>query len=160
MEPGLPVTADSRLITFNTLALNYQDDAYTLAYYFLGDERCAEQATQAAFDQLYRKIPLQASRFRLEVLRRVLSSCQQKDSGLSKQAIIRTGSYPASSGRDDLAQKLLFLNYGERGAVVLVDMLGLSYDEAAQVLGSSRKQVGKLLAQARLSLSQVKETQQ
>ena len=62
---------NSRITIFNSLALQTQDEAYTLAYYLLGDERRAERATQAAFEQLYQHARLQANRFRFDALRRV-----------------------------------------------------------------------------------------
>ncbi len=161
MGRGTSATVDSGLITFNTLALQTQDEAYTLAYYLLGNESGAERATQAAFDQLYRRARLPANRFRLEVLRQVMASCQQQNQGLRKR-IVRTAAqtFPDSGGTEALFGKLLDLKDGERGVLVLVDVLGLDYEQAAQVLGSSRKQVGKLLAQARINLSQGEEIRQ
>ena len=155
MAQGLSATVDTKLATFNTLALQTQDEAYTLAYYLLGDERHAERATQAAFDQLYRSARLQADRFRFEVLRGVLDCCRRMisimPSRAGQQAYLRL-----KANRDATFEKLLSLNDNERSVVVLVDVLGLDYEAAAEVLGSSKKQVSSLLAQARLNLSRRK----
>ncbi len=160
MGRGLSATVDSGLNTFNTLALQTQDEAYTLAYYLLGDESGAERATQSAFNQLYRHAGLPAGRFRLEVLRRVLASCQQQRQGLGQQIRFKPAAHPFSGSGEAVFGKLLDLQDGERGVLVLVDVLGLDYEQAAQVLGSSRKQVGKLLAQARINLSHYEEIRQ
>jgi hypothetical protein len=155
MGQGLSITADSKLVTFNSLALHYQDEAYTMAFYLLGDEKRAEKATQVAFKQLFLHTRVSADRFRLEVLRRVLNNCY----GWFGSLPVRQKAGTAAESRDDLSSKLLELQESERSAVVLVDVLGLDYEEAAHVLGSSRKQVSKMLAQARLNLSQVRVTQ-
>ncbi len=144
-------TMDSRLTQFNTLALHYQDDAYTLAYYLLGDEKSAERATQAAFDHLYQSAGLRFERFGTEVLRRVLEHCQ-KNMAPSYQTVLHTAVRMVAGSQDSMLSKLLALKNGERSVVILVDVLGLDYEEAAQVMGSSKKQVGHLLAQARLKL--------
>ena len=159
MGHSLSAAVDSRIMTFNTLALQTQDEAYTLAFYLLGDERHAEQATQAGFDQLQRHARLELKHFRLEVLRRVMESCQRISRIMPRGAVLRSA-LRKMADRDETIQRLLTLNESERFVVVLVDVLGLSYEEAAQVLDSSRKQVGKTLAQARLTLSQVEGSQQ
>jgi DNA-directed RNA polymerase specialized sigma24 family protein len=138
MEWTMHAMGQTRLSAFNSLALRYQDDAYTLAYYLLGDEKRAAEATQAAFSRLYRRADASHDQFRLEVLRWVISVSHPKDS------------HPVPvTGRGDLSEKLLKLNARERSVVVLVDVLGLNYDQAARVLGCSVKETGRLLAQAR-----------
>jgi len=154
MGQGLSITADSRLVAFNTLALQTQDEAYTLAYYMLGDERGAEKATQSAFNHLFKHGQLQAGRFRLEVLRGILASCQSRSGSL----LVLPKTSAAAESRDDLSWKLLGLQENERAVVILVDVLGLNYIEAAHVLGGSKKQVCKLLAQARLKLGRNQTT--
>lgn len=153
MSQGLSAAVDTQLVTFNTLALQTQDEAYTLAYYLLGDEYHAERATQAAFDQLYRSARLQAARFRFEVLRLVLE-CSRRMNRIMPNRTVRRVSLRMTANRDTTFEKLQALDAGERSVVVLVDVLGLDYDEAAQVMCSSKKQVSRMLAQARLNLSQ------
>lgn len=137
---------ETQLTIFNTLAMRYQDEAYTLAYYLLGEDSRAAEATQAAFTHLYRRGKLRADGFRVEILRQILLDCrpaQRKFGGL------RVNGPPSS---DPQSRPILLLKEGERSAVVLVDVLGLEYAAAAQVLGCSIKQLGKLLALARLNL--------
>lgn len=159
MAQGLSAAVDTQtqITTFNTLAMQTQDDAYTLAYYLLGDERHAERATQAAYDALFRQARLQTDQFRFEVLRRVLDCSQRLMRLMPRRGIPRTGAHKKAQ-TDSTFEKLTTLNHGERSVVVLVDVLGLDYEEAAQVLGSSRKQVSRLLAQARLNLTEREAT--
>jgi DNA-directed RNA polymerase specialized sigma24 family protein len=124
----------------------------------MGDEDSAEKATQAAFDDLYRNAAFQVDRFRYEVLRRVLLYCQNKMRPPS-QANLRGAVHEAAGSHGIMFQRLRLLKESQRSAAVLVDVMGLDYDEAARVLGSSKKQVGKLLAQARLNLTETKAIQ-
>ena len=129
------------LTTLNDLTRRYQDEVYTLAYYLLGDERQAVQVTQDAFIQVYRPDVL-VERFRLEALRQVFACCR--------------GQQPrAFSATDDLFNGLVSLSREEQAAVILVDVLGLNYDQACWVLGRNAKQILKLLAQGRLRLSEI-----
>ncbi len=148
---SMAATVDSRLTTFNTLAMHYQDEAYTLAYYCLGDEISAENATQAAFDDLFKHPDYQGEQFRYEMLRRVLEYCRRQMS-LQNQPVSRGAMRAAAGSRGGMFRKLMGLKESERWVAVLVDVIGQSYEEAARVLGSSKKQVGKLLAQARVNL--------
>lgn len=159
MAHGLPATADLQIMGFNSLALQTQDEAYTLAYYLLGNERHAERATQAAFEQLHQHARLEFNRFRLEVLRRVVEGCRRIGHIMPGRAGLRS-TLSMVAHRDETIHRLLPLSDGERFVVVLVDILGLSYEEAAQVLGSSKKEVGRTLAQARLALSEQETGQQ
>jgi DNA-directed RNA polymerase specialized sigma24 family protein len=141
MEWTMHVMGQTRLSAFNSLALRYQDDAYTLAYYLLGDEKRATEATEAAFARLYRRVNPSLDQFRLEVLRGVISVSREGNS------------HPVPvTGRGELNQQLLKLNPRERSVVVLVDVLGLNYEQAAQVLGCSVKETGRFLAQARMRI--------
>ena len=131
-------------LSVQALALQMQDEAYTFAYYLIGDERAAEAATQAAFTGLPRKRAVRAEQFRQDVLRGVLV-------GSRKFAIPVTST--ASAPREDLTRALLNLPAEQRSALVLVDVLGLNYDEAANILGCSRKQFAHLLAQGRMNFA-------
>ena len=132
------------LTTLNGLAQRYQDEIYTLAYYLIGDEARAVQATEAAFEQVYHP-ELLADHFRLEVLRQVLRAC-------------RSRRVERSTSQDALCSRLLGLTPDEQAAVVIIDVLGLSYEQAAWIISCNQKQLMKLLAQARRHLgSQVAE---
>lgn len=146
MELAMYATMETRLNTFNTLAVTYQDEAYTLAFYMLGDDGLAEEETQRAFAGLYQHVGLRLEDFRLEVLRRVLLACRQNS--------IFSPANSRGKVQDPLFQQLMRLKGEERSVIVLVDVLGLDYNEAARVLGGSKKQVTRLLALARVNLSQ------
>lgn len=143
----------SQLDTFNHLAGYYQDDAFTLAYYLLGDEARALEVVDTAFSHLYRRMGREvadrrsADQFRLEVLHHIFAIC------FEEQKMSSNVGWAGARALEALCRQLLNLKEKERAAVVLVDVLGLTYDEAAQVMGCWKKQLGKLLAQARLSLS-------
>ncbi len=143
-DKKMSTPAGSKLSEFNSLALHYQDEAYTLAYYLLGSNRQAEEVVQGAFLQVYQHAGVRLDHFRLEVLQRILIACQQRQS-------LR---YSDGAASDDLCRQLLDLGAEERSALLLVDLLGLNYTEAARVMGCSKKQTGKWLAQARLNLGQ------
>lgn len=131
-------------VSVQALALQMQDEAYTFAYYLLGDEGAAEAATQAAFTNLLRKGAMRAEQFRQDVLRGVLA-------GSRRFAIPVTSN--ANAPREDLTLALLNLPAEQRSALVLVDVLGLNYDDAASILGCSRKQFAHLLAQGRMKFA-------
>lgn len=131
--------ADVRLESFNTLALSLQDDAYTLAYYLTGDEASAAEVTQTAFENLYRRSGHPTEQIRISVLRWILENAREEPYA-SSQAI----------SRDPQSRQLLDLPAYERAVAVLIDVLGYGYVSAAQVLGTSKKQTGRLLARARL----------
>lgn len=135
-------TNNSPLLEFNTLALRFQDDAFTFAYYLLGDEVLASEATQAAFTSLYRSAEKRFDQFRLEVLRWVLANCRRV-----------YGALPRPRQGDTLSIELQHLVVEERAVVVLVDVLGLPYDEAARVLDIPREKLIRLLALGRLRLT-------
>lgn len=124
------------------LAQGLQDDAYTLAFYLLGNERLAEAATEASFASVPVSHSRQFDRLRKEVIRAVLSRCRQ-------QGITVTGRQ--FSG--DIIGMLQNIGIEERTVVVLVDVLGLSYEEAAGLLDKPKKNIMRLLAQARLHLA-------
>jgi DNA-directed RNA polymerase specialized sigma24 family protein len=139
---------DSQLSSFNTLALRYQDEAYTLAYYLSGDEARATEATQAAFASLYLRQGLRLEQFRQEVLHWVLVNCRQFGASFPGRSPSR------AMAKDDLCRQLLGLPEKDRSAVILVDILGLNYSEAAFVLDCSPRQAGRWVAQGRILLSQ------
>jgi len=145
MELQMPGTKKSQLVMFNTLTLQLQDEAFTLAYYLLGDEARAAEATQVAFSGLYQRPGLKLESFRRDVLRRVILQCRGAQGAISGLGF---------NSRDEISIHLMKLDARERCVAVLVDVLGLSYTEASDILGCPRKEVGKLLAHARLNLAQ------
>lgn len=128
--------ADTRLSAFNQQVLQQQEDAYTLAYYLLGSAEAASQAVQQAVLQCYQQTGRGSQR--LSLLKTVLKNCLQP-------------SVPVT-GADPLTRGILSLPQDERRTVLLIDVLGLSYVEAAQVLGTSTGRVSQWLTGARLAM--------
>jgi len=133
---------ETQQTTENALVQRLQDDAYTLAYYLLGNEGQAESATEAAFSNLGRGRAPHFDRLRMDVFQGILSRCWQERVPVTSMR--RTG---------DISGLLQTVSIEERSVVVLVDVLGLSYEEAARVLQISKKHIMRLLAQARLHLA-------
>ncbi len=134
-------------VSAQALALQVQDEAYTFAYYLLGDEKAAEAATQAAFDSVSRHGKLQMEQFRQAVLRGVLNRSQ------AAAPLVPSTGRAAMEQREDVTRALLRLPAAERSALVLVDVLGMGYYDAARIMGCSRKQITYLLAQGRMKFA-------
>ncbi len=117
---------------FNQRVIECQDEAYTLACDLLG-EAAAAARVQAAFIEVYHRAgrsPLDGRRFRLLALQCLCELCSDGKSS------------PA-------AGPLAAMPVLERQALLLVDMLGLSYAEAGEVLRRPASQVSRLVAQGR-----------
>lgn len=133
------------LTLFNQQILQCQDDAYTLAWYLLGDEAQAEAVMQAAAERAYHCFSARRANCRLQILGQVVDQCRGR---------VPSGSGPEEAG---VFAGLRSLAEPERAALVLVDVLGLSYGDAAWVMGRSLKETGRLLAQARRKIMSEKE---
>ena len=131
------------LTLFNEQIRQCQDDAYTLAWYLLGDEAEAEAATQAAVRAAYALFSPGQANCKLAILKQVLLACFGKHS---------RASIPATGG---LPPALQSLPERERQALVLVDILNLSYPEAARVAGQPVREILHLLAQARSKVARL-----
>lgn len=132
--------ADMRdLDSFNRQAVAYQAEAYTLAWHLLGDEDAAGAALQAALVNVYRAHPDTATSIRTSLLRE----------------IIHLSPWPLGHGADGLAGRVRRLPRRARQALLLVDLLGLSYEEAAAVMDCSRSTLAARLARARKRLASV-----
>lgn len=128
------------LTLFNQQVLQCQDDAYTLAWYLLGDEGKAAAVTQAAVEGAYPCFASNHANCRLLILRQVILQCQEHKLAASSPVV------------PGLLPGLRFLAQTERMALALIDVLGLDYADAAYVVDRSRKEFMRLLAQARRRL--------
>lgn len=137
---------------FNRQVLDCQDEAFTLAWYLLGDEALAAEALQAAVMRVYQRSAAGKS-LRWQVLRAVADCAAEP-----RCRLLRGFSTPApdpSGGREGLwlANWLQDLPESERLAAALVDVLGLSIADAAAVLDQPQRVVVQRLTRARRSLS-------
>ena len=166
------------LDAFNRLVLAYQDIAYNVAFRILGDEDQAADATQNAFLSAYKNLAsFRGGSFKAWVLRMVTNCCY--DELRRKQRHPTTPLEPLNDedgeeidspewlAADDPSPEatleqvevehaiqhcLQHLSVDFRAVVVLVDIQGQDYDEAARSLGKPLGTVKSRLARARLRL--------
>ena len=175
-EPALIQAAkQGDLDAFNRLVLAYQDHGYNLAYRILGDPEGAADATQDGFIAAYRSIKkFRGGSFRSWILRIITNTCydelrRQKrrptqpleplivstgDSLESPDWLEDPGERPETAAeRFELAEALQDcinrLDPEFRIAVVLIDVQGINYREAAGIIGKPLGTVKSRLARAR-----------
>ena len=165
------------LEAFNRLVLAYQELVYNQALRVLGEEAAAADATQEAFISAYRNIKgFRGGIFRAWMLRIVTNACY--DDLRRRQRRPTTPLEPMDEAGDEvespywmvddqdmpeekverkqLEQAILGCLEGLpvefKTVVVLVDVQGLDYNEAAQSMGKPVGTVKSRLARARLRL--------
>jgi RNA polymerase sigma-70 factor, ECF subfamily len=166
------------LDAFNRLVLAYQEMAFNVAYRILGDSDQAEDATQNAFLSAYRNLrAFRGGSFKAWVLRMVTNSCY--DELRRKQRHPTTPLEPVRDDGEDEMDSSEWLSSEDpspevtmeqaevehaiqhclenlspdfRAVVVLVDVQGMDYDEAAKSIDSPLGTVKSRLARARLNL--------
>lgn len=138
-ERAMRSATNNHLAAFNRQIMEWQEAAYTLAYYLAGSQQQAEEIVQEAVLQAYLKNE-GADGVRTALLKAVIAvSCKPSQRPWR------------ASGSDTLARTLSGLSHERRCAVLLVDVLGLNYDEAARVLSSTPTRVSEWLAQGRVA---------
>jgi RNA polymerase sigma-70 factor (ECF subfamily) len=161
---------------FNELVLAYQATVYNVALRTLGHPEDAADATQDAFLSAYRAIhEFRGGSFKAWLLRIAVNTCydilrrrQRRPSTSLEVVIDETGDSPRLADRrigperaalaaetiDAVEQALLTLPDDQRTIVVLCDVQGLSYEEAAEVEGIALGTVKSRLSRARTRLRQ------
>jgi RNA polymerase sigma-70 factor (ECF subfamily) len=145
------------LDAFNELILYYQNQVYNLAYHIMHDAAAADDATQEAFISAYRALDkFRGGSFRAWLLRIVSNACYDElrrrkrrpavsweDFGdLEQEAnphLVDESETPEESMQRDELRKFLdrtlsILPEEQSLAIVLVDRLGFSYEEAAEAM--------------------------
>lgn len=165
------------LDAFNRLVLAYQDLVFSQAYRMMGEAEAAEDITQEAFISAYRKIDsYRGGSFKAWLLRIVTNASydelrrlkrrpttplepldEDDDEIESPRWLADPGETPEEFAERDELGRALQQCLGElpeefRSVVVLVDMHGLDYAEAAQSMGKPLGTVKSRLARARLRL--------
>lgn len=165
------------LDAFNRLVLAYQDIVYNQALRMLDDEDAAADAAQDAFISAYRHIQdYRGGSFRAWLLRIVTNACydflrrRQRRPTISLEPLDDAGEEIESphwladnsnlpeeqAEQQELASAISNCLQGLpdefRAAVILVDVQGLDYSEAAQSLGKPVGTIKSRLARARLRL--------
>ncbi|MBI2166046.1 MAG: sigma-70 family RNA polymerase sigma factor [Chloroflexi bacterium] len=167
--------------SFNSLVEKYQTQAYNVACRTTGDPALAEDATQEAFISAFRNISqFRGENFRAWLLRIVINSCydilrrRKREREVSLEVIEEnpgsTIPSPEESPeryamRQELARHIQkgldALPKDQRSVLVLVDVQGLPYEEAAQALacnvGTVKSRLSRARAAMRAYLSQHKE---
>ena len=157
------------LDAFNQLVECYQRQVYNLALRMLSDESLAQDATQEAFISAYRAIGgFRGGNFRSWVLRITANACRdllraaKARRSISLDALeLSPESLPTSReespedhtlrmelGRE-IQRGLKALSSNHRLVLVLIDIQGFSYEEAAQVTQTSVGTVKSRLSRAR-----------
>lgn len=162
------------LEAFNRLVLAYQNLVYNQAYRMMGEKEAAADATQTAFISAYKKINgFRGGSFRAWLLRIVTNACYDELRRRSAHPSIplepigeygEENEYPSWMADDDLYPEehveqrelaetiqrcLEKLSPEYRAVLVLVDLQGLSYAEAAEALGKPIGTVKSRLARGR-----------
>ncbi len=165
------------LNAFNRLVLAYQDLVFNQAYRMMGETDAAEDATQDAFISAYRNLgSYRGGSFKAWLLRIVTNACYDElrrrkrrpttplepldddDEAMeSPRWLADTSEQPdAAAERAELSRALQGclnrLPQEFRTVVVLVDLQGMDYTEAAEVVGTPLGTVKSRLARARLRL--------
>ena len=165
------------LDSFNHLVLNYQDLVYSQAYRMIGEDDTAADATQNAFISAFHHLrSYRGGSFRAWLLRIVTNACYDElrrrkrrptvplepldDAGEEVESP-RWMVDPAEQPEDRLERAELQraiqhcldnLPADFRTTVVLVDVQGLDYYEAAQAIGTPIGTIKSRLARARLRM--------
>lgn len=165
------------LDAFNQLILHYQNQAFNLAYHILQDAAAADDATQEAFISAYRGMTqFRGGSFRAWLLRITSNACYDElrrwkrtpaiswdDFGdLEEEAnphLVDPGAQPEQSVQQAELRALLErtmakLPEEQRLTLLLVDRMGLSYEEAAETLRIRLGTVKSRLARARSRMQQ------
>lgn len=165
------------LDSFNRLVLAYQDPVYHQAYRIIGDEDAAADAAQEAFISAYNHLSsYRGGSFRAWLLRIVTNSCYDElrrrkrrptaplepldDAGEEIESpgwMVDTTDGPETRVeqaeiRQAIQHCLEGLGIEFRTVVILVDVQGMDYVEAAQVIGTPLGTVKSRLARARVRL--------
>ena len=166
------------LDAFNRLILAYQDLAFNVAYRMLNDEDHAADAVQNAFISAWRNLSTyRGGSFKAWVLRMVTNSCydelrrKQRHPTSPIEPMIETNGEEMDSSdwlpSDDPTPEVSLeqaevehaiqhclerLSPDFRTVVVMVDVQGMDYDEAARSIDSPLGTVKSRLARARLNL--------
>lgn len=165
------------LDSFNRLVLAYQDYVYNQAYRIMGEEAAASDAVQEAFVSAYTNIrSFRGGSFRAWLFRIVTNACydelrqRKRKSTTSLEPLDDSGEEiespqwladPSDGPEDVMVRNQLAsaiqhclegLPLEYRTVAVLVDVQGMDYDEAAQVIHKPLGTVKSRLARARLRL--------
>lgn len=161
---------------FNQIVRAYQAQVFRTAYRVMGEQAAAEDATQDAFVSAFKHIrSYRGGSFKAWLLRIVTNACydqlrvKQRRPTLSLDALLLDPDNPAPGvdraapeAPQDFAERqelgamiqsgLTTLAPDQRTTLILVDIEGLSYDEAAEAMQTNVGTVKSRLSRARAAL--------
>ncbi len=165
---------DGKLDAFNTLVLHYQDMAYNVAYRIMGEHGAADDAAQEAFISSYQKLEqYRGGSFKAWLLRIVTNACYDELRRRQRQPVtplkpeLNDGEVledpfwiednsptPEEKSEVDELQSAIQhcinqLDEKFRTVLVLVDVEGLDYESASEVVGRPLGTIKSRLARAR-----------
>lgn len=178
---------DIDLAGFNELVLSHQDQVYRQALWILGDETAAEDATQEAFLRAYCSFStFNGGPFRPWILRIVINYCYDQLRRQKKCCIIPLEAFEEPDQTDEssvwlkdpalsveetyvqaeqqarLMQSIRRLSPEYRDTIILVDIEGMDYQEAARVmgipLGTFKSRLSRAREQVQVSLKKLEFT--
>jgi RNA polymerase sigma factor (sigma-70 family) len=162
------------LEAFNRLILAYQEMVYNQAYRVMGESDAAEDATQEAFISAYRKIhTYRGGSFKAWLLRIVTNACYDELRRRKRRPV--TALEPTDDYDEEIESPRWLADPGEapeefvmraelskaiqhcldelsndfRTVVVLVDIQGMDYSEASEIMGTPLGTIKSRLARAR-----------
>ncbi|MCB2178633.1 sigma-70 family RNA polymerase sigma factor [bacterium] len=165
------------LDAFNRLVLAYQDIAYNVAYRVLGERTGAEDAVQDAFLSAYRKLKTyRGGSFKAWLLRIVTNACYDELRRQKRRPTVAL--QPTNTDDEEIESPAWLEDPGEspeeaalrvelsnaiqhcldgldtdfRVVVVMVDIQGMDYAEAAEAVSSPLGTIKSRLARARARL--------
>ncbi len=170
------------LNAFNELILHYQNQVYNLAYHIMRDPASADDATQEAFISAYRALDgFRGGSFRAWLLRIVTNACYDELRRLKRRPkvswedfgemeeeanphLVDEGARPEETVQQQELGALIdrciaMLPDHHRTTLVLVDRMGLSYEEAARVMNVALGTVKSRLARARREMQELLQAQ-
>lgn len=125
---------------FNRLAAEYSDDVYTLAFALTGEEQAALEVSQQALAAAFLGLrSLEKASLRSWLLAKTIDASRRRGVHLAHLPGVTYG----------LQTRLENISEQCRLVLLLVDVLGLSYQEASGAIGCSVEEVRRRLATAR-----------
>ena len=165
------------LDAFNRLVLAYQDMAYNLAYRMMGDPAAADDVTQEAFISAYRKLNMfRGGSFKAWLLRIVTNASYDELRRQKRRPT--TALEPVGNDQEEFDSPMWMKDSGEspedaalraelntaiqhcleglapdfRAVVVMIDVQGMDYGDAAAVIEKPLGTVKSRLARARIKM--------
>ena len=152
---------DGDVEAFERLMRHFQTHVWRFLCHFLGDHALAEDVTQETFVRVYRRLPTYEARAKFstwvfQIARNAgvdaLRSRSRRDRLVTAVPPPPTTT-PAPSGATEVAHAIDSLKPKPKEALLLVEVYGLTYQEAGDVLGVPEGTVKSRVHQARRELT-------